>query len=714
MEWVSAPNIEDAPLPKGARAVWAGHARRARDGVESFLETERGQLPLWAVVAFGSGIALWIALPDPRQWAGLLCLAGAAAVFGFTSLGGRAGRSLGWLGLALAAGCALVWVRAERAETPRIERPRIVELTARVKRVETLTARGDLRLTVAPLDSQLPPQLRVSMPLTKVPPGLDAGAVVALRARLTEPPPMALPGSHDFGRDAWFRGDGGVGRALGPVTVKAAAKGAGLDALRARLDRHIRSQVSERSGGIATALVTGDQNAVTEADAEAMRRSGLAHLLSVSGVHLAAVVGGTMLLTLRLLALSPFLALRFNLVLVGAAAGALAGVGYTLLTGMQVPTVRSCIAALLVLGGIALGREAISMRLVAVGALIVLLFWPDSLAGASFQFSFAAVTAIVTLHSLAPVRRWLAPREDGLAMRVLRGIASLLLTGLAVELALIPLALYHFHKAGLYSVFANLIAIPWTTFVIMPLEALSLFLDAAGLGAPVWAVTGWSIQLMLDLAHAVGGMKGSVATLPTMSVTAFAAMVFGGLWLCLWTTRLRLLGLVPVALGGAAALGTPAPDLLVTGDGRHLALLDRSGRPAILRERSGDFIRSLLSESSGFDGEPLSVADLPNARCGRDACVADVRRAGRQWRVLATKSSQRIDWQPLTAACASADIVVSDRWLPRGCKPRWLKLDRKALEKTGGISIYLGGPEPRVDTVARHLGHHPWRPPTFR
>src|SRR5690606_28041153 len=137
-----------------------------------------------------------------------------------------------------------------------------------------------------------------------------------------------------------------------------------------RLDRHIRAQVSERAGGIATALVTGDQNAVSQEDADAMRRSGLAHLLSVSGVHLAAVVGGTMLVALRLLALSPFLALSFNLVLVGAAAGALAGVGYTMLTGMQGPTVRSCIAALLVLGGIALGREAISMRLIAVGALL--------------------------------------------------------------------------------------------------------------------------------------------------------------------------------------------------------------------------------------------------------------------------------------------------------------------------------------------------------
>jgi competence protein ComEC len=663
---------------------------------------------LWAVAGFGAGIALWFALPDPRQWAGLLFLAGGASLFGFSMLGGRAGRSLGWFALAIALGCASVWFRAEQKTTPRIDRPRIVTMTARVERVELLTARGNVRLTLAPLDAGLPPRIRVSAPDSEARQGLAPGAIIAMRARLTAPPPMALPGSHDFARDSWFRGEGGTGRALGPIALTVPAEAAGLDGVRARLDHHIRSQLSERSGGIATAIVTGDQNAVDEADADAMRRSGLTHLLSVSGLHLAAVVGGAMFITLRLLALSQYLALRFNLVLVGAGSGALAGVGYTLLTGTQVPTVRSCVAALLVLGGIALGREAMSLRLVAVGALLVLVLWPESVAGASFQFSFAAVTAIVTVHSLAPVRRWLGPREDGMGMRLLRGMATLLLTGLAVEIALIPFALYHFHRTGLYSVFANLIAIPWTTFVIMPLEAGALLLDAARIGAPLWAATGWAIDHLLDLAHGVAGIKGAVATLPTMPTAAFAAFVFGFLWLCLWTTRVRLFGLFPIVIGAAAAMAAPTPDLLVTGDGRHLALLDGSGRPAMLRERSGDFIRSLISENSGFDGDPTAIADMALARCSRDACIADVRRSGRNWRVLATRSGQRIDWADITKACAASDIVVSERWLPRACTPKWLKLDRKALESTGGLAIYLGGDEPRVTSVAERIGAHPW------
>ena len=438
-----------------------------------------------------------------------------------------------------------------------------------------------------------------------------------------------------------------------------------------------------------------------------MRRSGLTHLLSVSGLHIAAVIGAAMLLTLKLLALSERLALRFNLVLVAAAVGALAGVAYTLLTGAQVPTVRSCIVALLVLAGIALGREALSIRLLSVAALAILLFRPESLAGASFQLSFAAVTAIIALHSTDWARRFFMRRDEGPFARFGRAIAAMVATGLAVEIALIPFALYHFHKAGLYGIGANLVAIPLTTFVIMPLEAGALLLDIVGLGAPLWYLTGLSIDLLLWIAHLVGSASGAVATIASMPAWSFALIIGGGFWLCLWTGRVRLLGLVPFAIGAAGAAAAPTPDLLVTGDGRHLAIVSADGTPHILRDRTGDFVREVFAESSGFDGDPELIAESRFASCSHDSCIADVGRGGRKWRLLATRSSARIEWADLVRACAAADIVVSDRWLPRACLPRWAKLDRHSLGITGGVAIYLSAP-PRIDTVAARIGEHPW------
>ena len=707
MDWVSAPNIEDAPAELAQGRNSGGFLASARDRVERFLEAERAQLPLWFAVAFGTGIAAWLWMPGPSQWSAFIAMALALGAAGYTVGGGRIGRALVFGGLAMAAGCALIWWRSNAVATERLDRPAVVTFEAKVEKLEPRAAKGDLRLTLTTVGDALPPIVRVSMPEEGKPAGLGEAATVRMRARLQPPPPMALPGSHDFARDAWFQGIGGVGRAMGRVEVIEPSPGGGLDSLRDRLGRHIRAQLPGDAGGIATALANGDQAAVSEDDAEAMRRSGLAHLLSVSGLHIAAAVGAAMLLSLKLLALSERLALRFNLVLVSAGFGALAGIAYTLLTGMQVPTVRACIAAVLVLGGIALGREAISLRLVAVGAIAVLLFRPEAIGGASFQMSFAAVTSIIVLHQWPPVRELLSPREEGLPMRVLRGFLGLILTGLMVEIALMPFALYHFHKAGLYSVGANLIAIPLTTFIIMPLEAGALVLDAVGLGAPLWAATGWSIDLMLDLAHRVGSAEGAVAMLPTMPRLAFAAMIVGGLWLCLWTSRIRWLGALPFVAGSVAASLAPVPDLLVTGDGQHLALVREDGVPVLLRSRSGDFVRDLMSEASAYDGDPINLEEQRFARCSRDACVADIVEGKHAWRLLAIRSREHIDWVSLTRACADADIVVADRRMPKGCTPRWLKLDRAALEQTGGVSIFLGE-NPRVETVADQIGVHPW------
>ena len=706
MQWTSAPNIGEAPLPQRARGYWKTRISAAHEEIEEILEAERAQLPPWLVVGFGLGIATWFGFASVHQWLAFLCMAGGVAVLGAAWGSGRAGRALAWFALAAAVGCALVWARSAWVAAPRLDRPAVVDLAGEVRNVDYLAAKQSVRLLIEPSGARLPSLVRVSVDEEDLPPGVAAGARVSVRARLAPPPPMALPGTYDFARDAWFKGIGAVGKALGPVEVLRPAHRHGLDRVRDGLRQHIAGSLPESSAGIAIALATGDQNAVTESDAEAMRRSGLTHLLSVSGLHIAAVVAFAMLLALKLLALSERLALRFNLVLVAAAAAALAGIAYTMLTGAQVPTVRSCVAAVLVLAGIALGREAISIRLIAVGALVVLLFRPEAIAGASFQMSFAAVTAIVALHSTKFARNLLQRREEGLAMRAGRAMLGMVATGVAVELALIPMALFHFHRAGLYGVGANIVAIPLTTFVIMPLEAGALLLDLAGWGKPLWLLCGAAIDGLLQLARAVASAKGAVALLPSMPGWAYAMIIGGGLWLCLWNGRIRMFGLAPMLIGAVAAAFSPTPDLLVTGDGKHLALIDH-GRPLLLRERAGDYVRDLFAEASGFDGDPPDLGGTPYSACSRDACVAVLRKDGAEWRLLATRSNQRIDWVPFTRACAAADIVVSDRRLPRGCRPRWLKLDRVTLAKTGGLSIYLGA-HPRIDSVAQRVASHPW------
>ncbi|WP_206365768.1 ComEC/Rec2 family competence protein [Sphingomonas naasensis] len=687
-----------------------GRLRHGVRQIEIWLEAEREQLVLWLPVAFGGGIAAWFLLPDAARWLGFTLSALALALVAVALPGGgRAPRVLAVAGLALAAGCALVWWRSDHVAAPVLARPAVVLVTGRVERVERLPARGMVRVTLAPQGhADLPPRIRVSLDQADAVAGIAPGAVIRLRARLMPPPDAAVPGAYDFARVAWFAGLGATGRGFAPIAVVRPAAAPGAD-LRARLSDHIQSRIAGSGGGIASALATGDQGAIAEEDAEAMRRSGLAHLLSVSGLHVTAVTAAAMLLVLRLLALSPALALRWRLPLVAAGAGALAAVGYTLLTGAEVPTIRSCAAALLVLLALSLGREAITLRLVAAGALLVLLLWPEALAGPSFQLSFAAVTAIVALHESPRVRGWFAPREERRGRRLLRGLASLLLTGLVVELALMPIGLFHFHKAGVYGALANIVAIPLTTFVIMPLEALALALDLVGLGAPLWWLAARALDLLLWLAHTTASAPGAVAALPAMPGGAYALIVAGGLWVALWRTRVRWAGVLPFAIGMGWALLTPPPDLLVTGDGRHLAIRMAGGEMALLRDRAGDYTRSVLGENSGAeDAALLLLSDVPGARCSPDLCLVELDAGARRWRVLATRSGYLVPWREMIAACRAADVVVSERRLPPGCAPRWLKLDRDTLARSGGVAIRFS--DANVRTVRRG-GGHPWLDP---
>ena len=672
--------------------------------MERRLEAERDQLPLWLPVALGAGVSAWFLLPTPRWWmvAGLVF---AAIALGAMSIGrgGRGPRAVAIGGFAALIGLCLVWSRAERVAAPVLARPAVVVVEGLAERVEPLPARELVRVAISTGGGALPPRVRVNLAEGDVPAGLGAGAVVRLRARLMPPPPPSVPGAYDFARVAWFTGLGATGRGFAPVEVLRAGRPGGD--LRRTLTAHINQRLEGSAGGIAAALVTGDEGAIGEADAEAMRRAGLAHLLSVSGLHITAVVAGVMLVVLKLLALSPWLALRVRLPLVAAAAGAVAALGYTWLTGAEVPTIRSCVAALLVLAALAMGREAVTLRLVAAGAVLVMLLWPEAIVGPSFQLSFAAIVAIVALHEHPRVQAWFGPRDDGWGRGAMRGVGSLLLTGLSVEIALMPIAVFHFHKAGLYGALANLIAIPLTTFVIMPLEAAALVFDMVGLGGPLWWLAGKALAGLLVLAHLVAAAPGSVAAVPAMPGGAFAAMVAGGLWLALWRMPWRRWGLVPIAAGAVWAVATPAPDLLVTGDGRHLAIRTGEGL-ALLRDRAGDYTRSMLAENGGVDGEPLVLEETQGARCSRDLCVAEVERGGRRWRVLATRSAYLVPAGELIAACRSADIVVSERRLPRGCTPRWLRLDAPMLRRTGGVAVTLTSA--RVVTVRREGDAHPW------
>lgn len=706
----------DAAGQAALQRPWQRAARLSSfaESAEAFLGRASYDRGPWLAVALAAGIAAWFLLPDAAHWLQATGIAGALGLVAWLHWRGRDDRALlrlaaVSLALAFVLGIALIWARSAMIGTPPLDGPTIGPIEGRILLREEQPAEGRVRLTLAIRDpaTARAVKVRINVPLEQDRPELVEGAAIRTGARLIPPAPPLVPGGYDFARKAWFDGLAATGSSYGEIALVApGAEGGVWRATQRRLSGHVRAQLGGSPGTIAAAFASGDRGAIAPADEAAMRDAGLTHLLSISGLHVSALVAAVYLLAIPLLALWPWLALRVRLPVLAAALAAGAGLGYTLLTGAEVPTVRSCLGAGLVLLALALGREPLSLRVVAVVAGVVLLLWPEALVGPSFQMSFAAVLAIVALAGAQPVRSFLAPREESWLSRIGRRVAMLFATGVVIEAVLTPIVLYHFHRAGAYGAFANVLAIPLTTFGAMPLIALALLFDAVGAGAPFWWLAGKALELLLAIAHFVAAQPGAVRLMPQIGLGAILLYVAGMLWLALWRGRARLWGLAPALLAIAAMLAAPTPDVLVARDGRQIAVTSPDGTLIVLRDGAG-FALDTLREAAAMAGPATAIAAAPGARCSTAFCTLTIERGGRAWRLLVARSKHYVDAGQLIAACAAADIVIAARSLPRSCTPRLLKADRRFLAHHGGLALYLEG-EPRLVTVAQGQGEHGW------
>lgn len=695
---------------------------RMRDAMSRFAGWIEGSLATsgfdrgpWLIVAFAAGIGSWFLLANPWQWIGAIALAALLSLSALSLWKGEEGRAHLRLagtaiGLAFAVGLVVIWARSEVVGATALPHPTMMKIDGRILERQEQPAEDRIRLVLATRDPEAGRtiKVRVNVPEKDDSITFNEGTRVRLRVRLMPPSPPLLPGAYDFARSAWFEGYAATGSLVGEIELVEPPRGGDGEIARVQrwLSAHVRENLGGSAGSIAAAFASGDRGAISEADEIAMRDSGLTHLLSISGLHVSAVIAAAYVLALKLLALWPWLTLRVRLPLVAAAIGAGAGIGYTLLTGAQVPTVRSCVGAVLVLIALALGRQPLSMRMVAVAAGVVLLLWPETLVGPSFQMSFAAVISIVALHNSSPVREFLAPREEQWGRWLGRRVLMLFITGLVIEIALTPIVLFHFHRAGIYGAFANVIAIPLVTFVSMPLIAIALCFDLVGLGSPFWWLVGKSLDLLLAIARTTAAQPGAVKLMPHIGILNVLLFVAGGLWLALWKGRGRLWGLAPALLGAALLSQASAPDLLIARDGADVGLVDPAGSLYVLRNKPGSYAQENLVELAGAEALPRSMADWPGARCSSDFCSIPMRRSDKVWHLLVARSRERIDERALAAACERSDIVIADRWLPRSCRPRWLKADGRYLDAQGGTTIYLE--DRRIETVAAHQGMHGW------
>ncbi|MDQ4060421.1 MAG: ComEC family competence protein [Pseudomonadota bacterium] len=679
-------------------------------------EAARGRLALWTPVAFAGGIVAYFALPrEPQLWAlgaGVLvagfaayCCRGRAAAFG-ASLGA----------MLFVAGAAVAKLHVLHSSTPvLVERVNSASIEGRITAVER-TAQG-LRLTVRPssLRGVSPERMPSAIRLTwrNGGPLPSPGTRIRARAALSPPPGPVAPGAHDPARELYFAGVGAVGVIIGQPDFSPAADevslrdrlSAGIFALRQGITARIRETVPGEEGAIAAALLAGERGGISAATNEALRASGLAHVISISGLHMALCAGSVFVFVWSLLALVPGLALRRPIRKWAALAALAATTGYLALSGADYAAQRSYVMVTVMFLAILCDRQALAMRNVAAAALIVLLLFPQSVLSASFQMSFAATAALIAAYEAGAARlrpelaaRSLAARLPLLAAGVLIGAG---VTSVVAGLAADPFAALHFHKVAMYSVIANMAAGPVIDLLVMPLGFAGLAAMPFGLDPLFLEPMRWGVAWMLRVAQDVASWPGAVQPVAAMPSPALWLALGGGLWLCLWRGAWRLWGAPLILVAWAVALLSPErADVLIDGNGRTAAVRQGDGRLAIVRLSRGRFAAARWLEA---DADPRSLADeslQAGTRCDALGCTSAL--PGNRIVALALHPQAFLD------DCRRAAILVTPLQAPPDCDGPRLLIDRKRLERYGAHALQwpAGKEAPRIATA--WPGPRPW------
>jgi competence protein ComEC len=680
------------------------------------LEAQAERWFLWAPVAAGSGAAVYFALPAEPG----LALAGAvcACLLVLAIAAARWGRSLGLVILAALIAFAAVGFAGAALRTRAVAAPTAppglppVMIEGWVVDVESASADRP-RLLIAP--SRIQGLTRAETPirirLTLRDGGLiGPGQAIRVRGLLHPPPPPAAPGAYDFARDAWFDRVGGSGLALGaPLIVSLEAPPWDLrfamrvNAGRWSLARRLVERMGEETGGLAAALVTGHQAWLSEADIEAMRASGLAHILSISGVHMA-IVGGFVFAGVRLLiAAWPWAALRAPGKKIAAACGLVAVLVYLAVSGAPPPAERAAATASVAFLAVLLDRRALTLQSLAIAALVVLALQPEAVTQPGFQMSFAATTALLALAEAwpRPMREIDVPWPIRLWQRLSTWLAAAFMISFIAGLATAPFAIQHFNRITVWGLPANLASEALSTLLVLPALAVGATLELFGWGAGPLTVAHWGLEATTRIATYFAALPGAVVIVASAPAWTLPVSFLGLLFVCLWRGRLRWIGL-PLAAAVSLAPREPAPDVWVADQGANAAV--RSGREAVvLRPESQAFASELWSRRRGLVPPADPVAAAEGAfDCGRDACLP---RDGAPTKVALWRRRIPPSDEALPALCA-AEVVVIRTGTAR-C-PGALVLDEAALHRGGAAELYRESGGWRVVWTQDLRGDRPW------
>lgn len=653
------------------------------------LSAARGQLFPWTVVFLACGISLWFWLPfEPRAEHYAVTAVVALICLPLWLRGPELAQPLVVAVLCVALGVLAAGVRAHMVAAPMLDFRYYGAVTGRV--VEVDRSQSDaLRVTLDQVviertsPERTPQRVRISLHGAEVQPPLP-GQVVMTTAHLSAPQGPAEPGGFDFRRMAFFDGLGAVGYTRSPVVLWAEADPGGqmINRLRGWISRGMLAEMPGQAGAFATGAMTGDRSAITEATAQALRDSSLAHLLAISGMNMAFLVAFVFGLIRYGLALIPRVALRVNSKKVAALLSLAVGLFYLLLSGSNVATERAFLMVSVMLVAVLLDRRAMTMRSVAISGLILLIWQPETLMEPGFQMSFAATVALVAGFS-AVDRQVVQARLPRWTMPVFTAVLSSALGGAATA----PYAAAQFNRFADLGFIANLLTAPAMGTMIMPGGVMAALLWPFGLAAPALWVMEMGGAWILYVAYRTAEVEGAVTAIPSPPGWVIPVLSLGFAWLVLTHGRWRWMALAPalMAVGAWWDAGAQRPDLLISDDGSLVGLMGPEGRTLSAPRGAGFTASNWLENDGDLEGQEAAAArpGFDGPRQARSFTLAG-------WRGVVLSGKQAAG--QLTEACAEYDLVItSARADQSGGFEQCRLIDAGVLRGTGAIAVRVQG-----------------------
>ncbi|MCJ2140806.1 ComEC/Rec2 family competence protein [Methylobacterium sp. E-066] len=655
-------------------------------------EVEQRRLFPWLAVAFGAGILVFFAGADGTPWLAAPLAGAALALAPVPFLGARPAALA--VVLALAAGflgfAAATW-RVTQVAAPILARTTIGPLTGMIEALDEREVGARLVIRVenfAGLDPTVRP-LRVRVSFRKAPP-LRPGDFIAATARLLPPPEAARPGGYDFARDAYFQGIGAVGSLLGAITVREPPTppplrlrlAALLDEARNALTRRIAQAEGSQAGAVAAALVTGKRGLIGPAANDALRAAGIYHVVSISGLHMVLAAGVVFWLVRALLALVPFCALWWPIKKIAAGFAMLGVTAYCAFSGWDIAAERSLIMTLIMLGAILVDRPALSMRNLALAALIALAREPEGLLGPSFQMSFGAVAGLIACARLIDGRLFRRPgagRIERLIGTGLSAVIGTLATTLVAQIATAPFATYHFQTVQPFGLIGNALTLPLVSLVVMPAAVIGILAYPFALDRPVWWLMGQAVGGMLAISEWIAGFDRATLVLPAFGTGALGLLAAGLLLATLPVSRLRWLALSPALLGLGLAAMPERFDLYVDRQGGGAAIRGPDGLLSTLGSPSAFVLEQWLkADGDGRSARAVIGDGSKGGRCDRLGCTARLP----DGRAVALVRDRRA----FAEDCARAALLITRLAAPPSCTGP-LVIDRRVLAARGAVAV---------------------------